>query len=120
MVKFTSPGTTHQLPKISTSADLLQNTVHGPARGTNEWIYVTRVLEVFQLTAKGRVDKKTMRQVATALKLMEANAQQGEPDVAVGRDLTENPVSVESQEQELMDEADEEAMGAGSDEDEDE
>ena len=72
-----------------------------------EWIEITRVLEVFDLTPKGNsVSKGDMRNIENALKLVAAMQSNSgvAPDLAVGRDFFENPV--QDQEQDLMDEAD--------------
>ena len=79
-------------------------TGHGPK---TEWIEITRVLEVFDLTPKGScVSKGNMRKIENALKLVAAMQSNSgvAPDVAVGRDVYENPG--QGQEQDLMDEAD--------------
>lgn len=64
---------------------------NGPGHRT-EWIPLTRVLEVVELTKGHRVAKKDMRLIDNALKLM-ATMQNvdGEADIAVGCDLYENP-----------------------------
>ena len=81
----------------------------GPGPKT-EWIEVTRVLEVFKLTTRGNsVSKKDMRSIENALKLVAAMQSNSgvAPDVAVGRDVFENPE--QDQEQDLMYEANGEA-----------
>ena len=75
-----------------------------------EWIEVTRVLEVFKLTPQGKsVSKNDMRSIENALKLVAAMQSNSgvAPDVAVGRDVYENPG--QGQEQDHMDEANSEA-----------
>ena len=72
-----------------------------------EWIEVTRVLEVIKLTDKNKsVSKQDMRTIDNALKLVAAmqNNSGEAPDVAVGRDVFENP------DQDLVNEADSEAQ----------
>ena len=70
-----------------------------------EWIEVTRVLEVIKLTEQNRVCKSDMRFIENALKLVEAMQSNSgvAPDVAVGRDVYENP------DQDLVDAAHSEA-----------
>ena len=80
-----------------------------------EWIDVTRVLEVFSLTSAGRVEKKHLRQIDKALKLVAAMNSGQAPDIAVGRDVFENPAARE--EQELMEEA---SLDSGAEDDPDE
>ena len=68
-------------------------------------IEVTRVLEVTKLTEQNRVCKSDMRFIKNALKLVEAMQSNSgvAPDVAVGRDVYENP------DQDLIDAAHSEA-----------
>ena len=57
-----------------------------------EWIEVARVLVVIKLTGQNRVGKPDMRAIDNALKLVAAQSDSGvAPDVAVGRDVYENP-----------------------------
>ena len=79
-----------------------------------EWIDVTRVLEVFSLISAGRVEKKHLRQIDKALKLVAAMNSGQAPDIAVGRDVFENPAARE--EQELMEEA---SLDSGAEDDPD-
>lgn len=87
---------------------------------TQEWIDVSRVLEVFDLTPKKIIEKKYLRLIRTALVLVEtmrANPE-GAPDVAVGHDVFENPrATVASEEQELIDQANEQADFCDDDDD---
>ena len=81
-----------------------------------EWIEITRVLEVFKLTPQGKsVSKNDMRSIENALKLVAAMQSNSgvAPDVAVGRDVFENPE--QDQEQNLMDEANREASQLNED-----
>ena len=67
-------------------------------------------MEVFKLTPQGKsVSKTDMRSIENALKLVAAMQSNSgvAPDVAVGRDVFENPE--QDQEQDLMDEANSEA-----------
>ena len=71
-----------------------------------EWIEVARVLQVFKLTKKGnRITKKIMRQIANALQL-HAACQGGDPDIAVGQDVLENPSQIGSGDEEGDEEGD--------------
>ena len=75
----------------------------GPGDKT-EWIPLTRVLEVVQLTKGLRVAKKDLRLIDNALKLVAAMQNvDGEADIAVGCDLYENQDLVD-QSNEGMDE----------------
>ena len=65
-----------------------------------EWIEVARVLQVFKLTPKtNRITKPIMRQIANALQL-HAACQGGDPDIAVGQDVLENPSQIGSGDEE--------------------
>ena len=77
-----------------------------------EWIEITRVLEVVKLTKQNRVGKKELRAIDNALKLVAAMQDKlGAPDLAVGYDVFENP------DQELMNEAHSNSEAEASDED---
>ena len=64
---------------------------------------------MFKLTKTNRITKPIMRQIANALQL-HAACQGGDPDIAVGQDVLENPSQIGSGDEEGDDEFEEELL----------
>ena len=83
-----------------------------------EWIPLSRVFEVFELTAKNKlVPAPTLRSIGNAITLYQTclNSRNAGPDMAVGTDMVENPSGTGVSQQEIDEDEDAEEENGDDD-----